>query len=176
MQVTGTTFINHGVRVRLGLSLQEYTVMQFLADCKDKKLMPGEKSLELIGVHYYNLIEIIDSLQKKGFLIDLYPNHKWSNEFIEDIDRLWSIHKKGSKATARERLSKVLKKIAIEELIVKLTEYVKSKPPEEFEYLKGLDVWLNPKTEHWNDPIIKSKNLIEEKASTITFETKVYNR
>lgn len=174
---TGTTFINHGVRVRLGLSLQEYTVMQFLADCKEKKITINEESfISLIGVHYIHVVPIMDELQKKGLIIGTLPNHKWSNEFIEDIDRLWSVHKKGSRAKAKERLSKVLKKITIEELIVKLTEYVKSKPPEEFEYLKGLDVWLNPKTEHWNDPIIKSKNLIEEKASTITFETKVYNR
>lgn len=176
MQVTGTTFINHGVRVRLGLSLQEYTVMQFLADCKEKKLNPAEKSVEMIGVEIHKILGTIGKLTSHGFLIGMYPNHKWSNEFIEDIDKLWSIHKKGSRATARERLPKVLKKITIEELIVKLTEYVKSKPPEEFEYLKGLDVWLNPKTEHWNDPVIKSKNLIEEKKSTITLETKVYNR
>lgn len=173
---TGTTFINHGVRVRLGLSLQEYTVMQFLADCKEKKLDPATSSVEMIGVEIHKIHETIGNLTSHGFLIGTYPNHKWSNEFVEDIDKLWAIHKKGSKAKAKERLSKVLKKISIDDLAKKLTDYIKSKPPEEFEYLKGLDVWLNPKMEHWNDPVIKSTKLVEEKASTLTFETKVYNR
>lgn len=174
--VTGTTFINHAIRAKLGLSLQEYTVMQFLADCKEKKIHPAENSIAMIGVVYQSIWPVIIGLQEKGFLIDIYPNHKWTNEFIQDIDKLWSIHAKGSKTKARERLPKVLKKITIEELSDKLKEYVSSKPPEEFSFLKGLDVWLNPKTEHWNDPVVKSPKLAEEKKSTITFETKVYNR
>lgn len=71
------------------------------------------------------------------------------------FDELWSIHKKGNRASAKQRLPKVLKKIKYEELRVLLLAYVKSN---DFCYLKGLDVYLNPLKEHWNDPIVKKED------------------
>ncbi len=68
-----------------------------------------------------------------------------------DFERLWKIHAKGNKATAKERFSKVGHKLPIETWVAKLTEYVASN---EFVFLKGLDVYLNPTKEHWNDPIV----------------------
>ncbi len=68
-----------------------------------------------------------------------------------DFDKLWKILTKGNKATAKERFMKIGHKLPIETWITKLTEYVSSN---EFMFLKGLDVYLNPTKEHWNDPIV----------------------
>jgi len=71
------------------------------------------------------------------------------------FDELWKIHAKGNKKTAKDRFAKAIKKISFEELKSKLEPYVKSN---DFCYLKGLDVWLNPDKEYWNDPIVKKED------------------
>jgi hypothetical protein len=68
-----------------------------------------------------------------------------------DFDKLWQLHSKGNKATAKERFMKIGHKLPIEKWVALLTEYVASN---DFMYLKGLDVYLNPTKEHWNDPIV----------------------
>jgi hypothetical protein len=71
--------------------------------------------------------------------------------FADDFNELWSIHKKGNRKTAQERFNKVVKKVPLEKLKSILSEYIKSN---DFQYLKGLDVWLNPEKCHWEDPIV----------------------
>ena len=78
-------------------------------------------------------------------------NSKDETQFNE----LWSLHAKGNKKTAKDRFFKVMKKMSLEELKFKLEPYIKSN---DFCYLKGLDVWLNPEKEHWNDPIVKKED------------------
>lgn len=84
-----------------------------------------------------------------------------------DFEKLWKLHSKGNKTTAKERFSKVGHKLPIQTWIAKLTEYVASN---EFVFLKGLDVYLNPAKEHWNDPIVYKdgvKPLTESKKDLI---------
>jgi hypothetical protein len=171
--ITGTTFINHAIRANFGLSLQEYTVMQFLQDCAENKLNPLENCEVMIAAIWDQICPAIVDLEQSGFVKDLIPTEKWTSAFNSDIDKLWSIHKKGNKKTAAERLKKVLKKVPIDELEEKLKIYVKSKPPEDFKYLKGLDVWLNPAKEHWNDPIVQEK---KEQQPEVSFEFRTHNR
>lgn len=73
---------------------------------------------------------------------------------IPEFDELWKLHPKGNKKTAKERFIKAVKKVSYPELKSKLEPYIKSN---DFCYLKGLDVWLNPIKEHWNDPIVKKE-------------------
>lgn len=77
-----------------------------------------------------------------------------SKEFPE-FDVLWKIHAKGNKKTAKLRFIKAMKLISFDEIKLILESYVKSN---DFVYLKGLDVWLNPEKEHWNDPIVKKED------------------
>lgn len=75
--------------------------------------------------------------------------------YDSDFNILWDLHKKGNKTTAKKRFSKAIKKVSFTELKSLLEAYVKSN---DFCYLKGLDVWLNPDKEHWNDPIVKKED------------------
>ena len=70
-------------------------------------------------------------------------------ERLENFNKLWAMHSKGNKKTALERFIKV--KVPFIELQQILQKYITSN---DFQYLKGLDVWLNPAKEHWNDPIV----------------------
>lgn len=95
--------------------------------------------------------------RKTLFTKDTYELIK--NHFIPKTDsaddtgfnELWKLHSKGNKKTAKQRYTKAIKKVSFTELKSILEIYIKSN---DFCYLKGLDVWLNPEKEHWNDPIV----------------------
>lgn len=74
---------------------------------------------------------------------------------IPEFDELWKMHPKGNKKTAKDRFIKVMKKVSFLDLKSKLEPYVKSN---DFVYLKGLDVWLNPEKEHWEDLVVKKED------------------
>lgn len=74
---------------------------------------------------------------------------------IPEFDELWKLHPKGNKKTAKDRFIKVIKKVSFTELKSKLEPYIKSN---DFCYLKGLDVWLNPEKEYWNDIVVKKED------------------
>lgn len=82
------------------------------------------------------------------------PKEITDSKSIPEFDELWRLHSKGNKKTAKDRFIKVVKKVPLAELKEKLELYIKSN---DFCYLKGLDVWLNPLKEHWNDPIVKKE-------------------
>ena len=97
--------------------------------------------------NYYSPKEIVDS------------------KYIPEFDELWSMHPKGNKKTAKERFIKVVKKTSFAELKEKLEPYIKSN---DFCYLKGLDVWLNPEKEYWNDVVVKKEEKFKKEAPTTT--------
>lgn len=88
---------------------------------------------------------------------------------IPEFDELWKLHPKGNKKTAKDRFIKVVKKVSFAELKSKLEPYIKSN---DFCYLKGLDVWLNPEKEYWNDLVVKKEEKFkkEEPKKTKFFE------
>jgi len=158
--ITGQTLINHSIRVRLKLSLQEYSLLDFLFTWfKSNTNSPSVKDY-WIGIGCDPAEEqvklLLSKLVQKGFLtLDHNTTELWEKEFVKDssatFDVLYKMHQKGNKKTARERFNKVVKKVPFAELESKLKAYIASN---EFQYLKGLDVWLNPAKEHWNDPIV----------------------
>lgn len=95
------------------------------------------------------------------------PKEIKDEKVIPEFDKFWTIHPKGNKATAKQRFIKVMKKNSVDELESKLWLYIKSN---DYCYLKGLDVWLNPEKEHWNDPIVKKEDKFkkEEKGADNT--------
>jgi len=153
------TTIDHDVRFKLRLNCLEYCILDYLSGIK----FDGDTNSALEASLFIapNLrMTMLDDLMHKGFLmhtdISKYAvTDKWHNAFKVDanlIDVLWKVHPAGSKVTCRERLPKVLKKIGIDELKVKLEAYLKA-CKESNSYAKNLDTWLNPKTEHWLDPL-----------------------
>jgi len=91
------------------------------------------------------------------------PKEIVDSKSIPDFDELWKLHPKGNKKTAKDRFIKVVKKISFAELKEKLEPYIKSN---DFCYLKGLDVWLNPDKEYWNDIIVKKEDKFKKEEPT----------
>lgn len=91
MEIKGFTTINHNVRVKLRLSLHEYTLLHFIFEWR--KVNKNNPSVEdywvNLGVNSADgaIINILSGLVSKGFL-DL--NHiitsKWSDEFVASAD------------------------------------------------------------------------------------------
>lgn len=170
------SYINHRIRTELNLSLQEYCVAEAIANFNGFDV---PVILEMLRITPNTLTEILNSLTQKKILI--YPtyglSHLWLRcfDYNENFNLLWSIHDKGNKKVALKRYLKICKKVDIELLKNRLTEYVASRPSSEYIYLKGLDVWLNPQAEHWNDKIVRSagfdkKPVVEEKKISNFFQ------
>lgn len=87
MEIKGFTTINHAVRVKLGLTLQEYVILDFLyrwqSKCTDVPKKDDWYSALGIDNNKDSVIVLISDLSRKGYL-DL--NHKitslFSSEFV----------------------------------------------------------------------------------------------
>lgn len=97
------------------------------------------------------------------------PKEIKDEKSIPEFDELWKMHSKGNKKTAKQRFIKAVKLISFPELKAKLEPYIKSN---DFCYLKGLDVWLNPEKEYWNDVVVKKEDKFKKeelKENTTSF-------
>lgn len=155
--VRGTTNINHNIRARLNISVAAYCLIDFYTGWyanNNREPQIGDIYLWL-GINDGSIVANINSelLGKKMCTEDFRPTEKWTSCFGNDneFNELWTIHAKGNKKTAKQRFAKAIKKIRFKDLKDKLKAYAASN---DFQYLKGLDVWLNPDKEHWNDPIV----------------------
>jgi hypothetical protein len=122
---------------------------------KPKIINPGEP---------FTLGDITYTYQIKDgkLLLSKYNGEVKKKVSSAEFDVLWNLHAKGNKLTARQRFDKVISKVPLEELESKLKAYIQSN---EFVYLKGLDVWLNPQKEYWNDPIVYKDGIKPEDKS-----------
>jgi hypothetical protein len=152
-----TTVIDHDIRIRLKLNCIEYCIASL--SNLTTELYP---LVLFFGLSPKQANDSINSLIDKN-IIELIGNNyivtdKWKNEFRSDdkIDLIWKIHPTGSKSVCRTRLTSVLKKISIEDLCIKLKEYL-SACKETNTYSKNLETWLNPKAEHWLSPLPTKK-------------------
>ena len=111
------------------------------------------------------LKEVINREMKKGMknkgLLHWHPTKERIEVYSDWVaifsvsgldDQLWQIHKAGNRQMVRERLPKVLKKIAFEDLKAKLIAYLKWCDQTE-RSKKDLSTWLNPEKQFWNDPV-----------------------
>ncbi len=122
---------------------------------KPKVINPGEPFI-LADIAY--TYEVKDG----KLLLSKYNGEVKKKGSSAEFDALWKLHAKGNKLTARQRFDKVISKVPFQELESKLKEYIQSN---EFIYLKGLDVWLNPQKEYWNDPIVYKDGIKPEDKS-----------
>lgn len=162
MKITGTSLINHDIRIKLNLTLAEYCVMQFLFEWwqVNKKMPDIEALYKGIGITPKVFSEIGSQLSVKKLIDEDYKcTDKWNTHFKADItefNRLWAIHDKGSKIKAKQRFVKVIKTITIDELESKLKAYIAY--CDRCQVLKkNLDTWLNPVTKHWEDNLYVDK-------------------
>lgn len=161
MQIRGTSIINHKIRAKLKLSLAEYCVMQFLFDWVKKTDPIYDDFYSELGISNESLHSIMRNLNIQGFLVEFKPTDKWNVHFKDssgEFEKLWLLLPKGSKIKAKQRYIKVIKTIEHTELEAKLKAYIA--------YCdrcgvlrKGLDVYLNPTLQHWNDLNYEDKSM-----------------
>ena len=146
MKVKGTTIIDHYVRVRLELNLEEYVLMDFIHNWNQRH----KKSSIKFGDYYagtgiipIDLQGIMDRLRQRNMLVKDSIGRPdvcglWREMFNVDehVKELWKLHNKGNLATVKIRLPKVLKMIPFSQLKERLIAYIDSK--EEKQFLKGL--------------------------------------
>lgn len=176
--VKGKSIIDHSIRLQLKLTLEEYVLLDFIHtwNASKKDAATFRNFYIATGIIQADTKHYLNKMKDKGLIVwdakhkRVEAFQRWVNVFSSDglLDELWKIHAKGSKVKARERLPKVLKKITFEELKQKYQAYITAckSAGKEFEFIKGLDVFLNPKNEHWNDPIqgapIKPKVIVSK--------------
>lgn len=163
-----TTTIHHRIRTELGLTLQEYVVMDYLYQ-NIEKTISSQGAYEEIGITNANFQVTIYHLHQKELLGEGYNiTQKWLKYFDYDAQfaELWSIHPKGTKKIAKKRWDKLKGKVDFEKLKAWLIKYVASKPPEKYCFLNGLDVILVPENRRWENPIIPDYVKQEERKST----------
>lgn len=117
----------------VGVNKEDIFVYNFVNSNGTSKFLKFQKETHEAIKNYYTPIIIKDE------------------KSIPEFDELWKLHPKGNKKTAKDRFIKVIKKVPFSDLKEKLLPYIKSN---DFCYLKGLDVWLNPDKEYWDDVII----------------------
>lgn len=76
--IEGTTIINHKIRYDLNLSLQEYVVMDFFAQCVEKGINPEYNSINMIAVEFEAIKEFSKGLENRGLLVGYVPTKKWT--------------------------------------------------------------------------------------------------
>lgn len=164
MEIKGTTTINHRIRVQLKLSMEEYVMMDFIYNWNLNNTETPKLKHYFLATGYIaeDIQFLFKVMREKKLLIahgkinkhcDVCP--AWYAIFstsVDQVNELWKILQKGNKPTVIQRLPKVLKQVSFDELKAKLIAYVKDCEVNGA-FMKGLDVWLNPEKQHWNDPL-----------------------
>lgn len=160
-----STHIDHTIRTSLGLSNDQYVMMDYISSLK--KIATFEDYKKHIGFDRSQTHSLLVSLRDKELIVRneagyIKVSDKWAEALKrpDRIDEIWPFHKSGTKSIARKRLPYVLKKITMEELKAKLVAYLKW--CEEYDvFSKGLDTWLNPEAEHWNAELAPRKKKVQ---------------
>lgn len=161
--VKGKSIINHRIRCKLSLSMDEYIACDYIFQTNQKPLQPQnfDTCWKLIGMDSSFVRQMTLNLINKGLMItDKLDRYKttdtWDKEFgfDADFDEFWEIYRKhGNKATAKALYSRVRKMIDKDELHEKARKYVTwvLEKRKEMAYGHSAQTWLAPDKERWND-------------------------
>ena len=166
--IIGSSIINHNARSKLGLSVNEYVILQFMAGLVEDGMGISEHScMATLGLEIKTVMHMVESLQLKGCLSDktdsgmYYPYEDWWKvhkekgfEFalfyaplkIEDTYLRW----RNSNATAtKKKFGPVLKETPIEQIIYAKLRYLIGKwETNSLDYIMGAERFLGP-DKHW---------------------------
>lgn len=180
MEIKGITTINQRIRVQLRLSMEEYVMMDFIYNWNLNNNEPPKLKhyFQATGYIAEDIQFLFKTMREKKLLIphgkiekhcDVCSNwHAIFSTNKDQVEELWQILKKGNKPTVIQRLPKVLKTVPFDELKAKLIAYVKDCDNSQA-FKKGLDVWLNPEKQHWNDPLRSAPQQISKPSVKIKF-------
>ena len=165
MEIKGFTTINHAVRVKLGLTLQEYVILDFLyrwqAKCADVPKKDDWYSALGIDNNKDSVIVLISHLARRGFL-DL--NHKitplFSSEFVSSVG-LGDDNKTANKSKNSRSKSVSVKKQFIPPTLVEVQQFFKENDYQIEFAKKAFDYYVDG---NWTDksgtPVVNWKQKI----------------
>jgi len=173
-RVTGTSTIIHRIRRKLGLTCDEYVVLDYLRiRYMDSSITMNDVYNDL-GYSPEELKSVFSTLKKKEKIVSKpdgikgkapVPYKNFMDEFDnvndaeEQFEKLWLLNKSGSKVNAKKKFKKVLELVDFETLYKAKVAYVKN-CKETSTYLKNMETWLNPESRHWENnlrPVEKDK-------------------
>jgi hypothetical protein len=177
--INGNTTINHRIRVKLGLSCDQYVFLWFIKEHNEKN--PGERMLNkrvhsATGFHpddfkrlYSSLIEP-DFISKRGAMLEVVDKYEIKTtsifnrpfEMLGDFDAFWKIGPVGNRAAAKKHYLKSCKIIDHEELAEHYRKYI-AHCEKTGGYKKHTSSWLNPAFRYWEDILIDEKAEQEKK-------------
>ncbi len=163
--VRGKTIIDHRIRLKLGLTMEEYAIMDVLTRDKTYSHSVTEEILFQTGVCQHDFEKFLVTLNSDSM-------DRWKKEF--DVDQgffeFWEfIYKKhGNRADAQKKYAEARKLVDKDYLHERARKYIATRPnfPE---YTKAAEVYLNPKKKHWEDLLpgeIKAATTKEEPRAT----------
>jgi len=180
-KITGTSLINHKMRVKLNLTIAEYAVMVYSENVEiNKKLISSETVWSALGVSFELFIKIREMLVEKGFLEkgtkkilpkwkDAFGNTEeyfelfWAAIVIADSRYTWP----GSKADAKKKFLVALKDKGFDYLMRQKKYYFTVIHESTFDRaVMGCPVFLSPVTkryeEDWFSQTNEGKNALKK--------------
>lgn len=173
-KITGSTTINHAVRVKLGITADEYCFMMYLEERKNKsREFDLSHCFSIIGYNANMAKLMYHGLVQHGFLGLFKPGEvpklteRWGQAFNVDFEfnQFWTVNlpdgKKrtawpGSKEATRKLFDKVRKQYSLEYILRQRDHYFKflilTKKYRNFDRMKmGGPVWLGPDKHYETD-------------------------
>jgi hypothetical protein len=175
MKPKGTSIIDHSIRFKLKLTVEEYILCDLIYQF-NKRYRIGSltynKYLSTVGFLPEDVLRIGKSLKQKGFITDglkqkrIVTTKLWDDNFDDDaqFEQLWTLHPKGNKAEARESFMKSIRITGYNLLVEKLQDYINFQP--NFQFRLKLSNWLDPKLKHWEDELVYNGQNAKEETST----------
>ena len=165
--ILGTSIINHKIRVKLGLTLNEYCVLDFLYSrmiAKKPVLSIAKESDALwkdLGVRPFNIVDNVLCLGEKDLIEEnkkgeIIPTQLWIDEFEKGWEKefttLWDTYGHiGNESEAKARYKLVRKITTLDHLLKRHQVYQKHLDERDWKQKMQLTVWLNPKKMKWDD-------------------------
>lgn len=187
-RITGSTTINHEVRVKLKLNMDEYVMMDFFERFhKASKQISYIQIFENIGIEKEEAKELISSLFHKSMLETysginaLRPSATWYGAFGDiknEFDVFWApleitvsgqkkhISWTGSKQDALTKFTKARKEESFEFLIKQKHDYFKMIAKSTYRQVMGCSVFLNTTTKRYAEDWSKYDQSKESETKT----------
>lgn len=174
--VKGSTFIDHKIRTKLGLSLIEYVIIDALDQCviNNEPYRKGVRLQDMTGFDSRESGKVIAELVSRGHVVNasvgFLPGPYWRKEFPHDenFQKLWDLFMHtGSRGKAMVAYYKAIKVAPLSAIIKGAESYITAKkkttPP--FNSIMHLSSFLSPEFRYWEDehkPVIKKNDTDEE--------------
>lgn len=171
-----TSTINHNVRVMLGLSCDEYVVMEVLHELySEQPITLVARLMNRIGTTLAETVRILDSLQKKRMLYlndNLMPMYiiddRWLSCFDVNMDfeEFWQAYREiGNKVSAKKAYEKA-RVIAEKDVLMDAVKLYMAYCDETYsdrKFITKAENWLDTGKRRWEDKIVSAAEGSPEK-------------